>query len=364
MLNDQIWMARALELARRGEGRVEPNPMVGCVLVRGEQEIGSGWHDRFGGPHAEVAALASAKADVAGCTAYVTLEPCCHHGKTPPCSRALIEAGVSRVVVAHRDPFPEVSGGGIAELNEAGLQVDVGLMEHEAAECLAPYLMLTTQHRPWVIAKWAMTLDGKIATHTFDSQWISNPSSRKIVHRLRGRVDGIIVGRGTCQSDDPLLTARPPGPRMATRIVVDRLAQISLHSKLVETASEIPLLLIVGSEAPSERLDQLRAQGVDIAICGATDSGERGRALMSELAGRGMTNVMVEGGGTLLGALHSADLIDEWHVFISPKLVGGADAISPLGGSGKSEIASATHLSSSNMELIDGDLYWHGRTAR
>ena len=188
---------------------MEPNPLVGCVIAHGARVLGEGWHERFGGPHAEVAALAAAGPAARGATAYVTLEPCCHYGKTPPCSEALVAAGLARVVVAQADPFPQVAGGGLAQLRAAGIAVEVGLLEAAARQLNAPYLKLVTQGRPWVIAKWAMTLDGRIATQTGSSQWISNAASRAMVHRLRGRVDAILVGRGTAAADDPLLTARP-----------------------------------------------------------------------------------------------------------------------------------------------------------
>jgi diaminohydroxyphosphoribosylaminopyrimidine deaminase / 5-amino-6-(5-phosphoribosylamino)uracil reductase len=209
---DQQYMARALELAVLGQGHVEPNPMVGCVIVAGEQIVGEGWHRRYGGPHAEREALAQAGAAAAGATMYVTLEPCCHHGKTPPCTDAILQAGIRRVVVAHRDPFPQVDGGGIGLLQAAGLDVEVGADGGESRWLNAPYLKLVSDGRPWVIAKWAMTLDGKLAARSGDSRWISGESSRRRVHQLRGRVDAIMVGAGTVRADDPSLTARPPAP--------------------------------------------------------------------------------------------------------------------------------------------------------
>jgi diaminohydroxyphosphoribosylaminopyrimidine deaminase / 5-amino-6-(5-phosphoribosylamino)uracil reductase len=209
---DVTWMRRAYELAWQGEGWVEPNPMVGCVLVRDGQVIGEGWHQRYGDSHAEVNAIRAAHAQgipTQGATAYVTLEPCCHFGKTPPCTDAIIEAGISRVVIGCSDPFEKVAGEGISLLRAAKMHVDVGVLEAEIAEQLSPFRKTVTQKLPWVIAKWAMTLDGKIASHTGDSRWISNEASRAKVHQLRGRVDAIIVGMGTVLADDPLLTARP-----------------------------------------------------------------------------------------------------------------------------------------------------------
>src|SRR5581483_10404701 len=242
-MNLDAWhMARALELAELGRGYVEPNPLVGCIVVQGAEVIGEGWHRRFGGPHAEIDALAVAGHRAKGGTLVVTLEPCCHWGKTPPCTKAVIAAGIRRVVVAQRDPFPAVSGGGIDELRAAGIEVEVGVREDEARILNAPYLKLLETGRPWIIAKWAMSLDGKLATRTGHSQWISGDKSRRVAHAMRGRVDAVLVGRGTVEADDPLLTARPVGPRVATRIVLDSRATLSSDSQLVRTVEAAPVL--------------------------------------------------------------------------------------------------------------------------
>src|SRR5579884_2079657 len=218
---DDVWMRRALELAEHGRGYVEPNPLVGAVVVRDGQLVGEGWHQHYGEAHAEIHALAAAGEGSRGATLYVTLEPCCHFGKTPPCTDAVLRAGIRRVVAAMPDPFPAVAGKGAELLRQAGVTVELGIGEAEARRLNAPYLKLLEKRRPWVHAKWAMTLDGKIATRTGDSKWISNEASRRIVHALRGRMDAVIVGAGTALADDPLLTARPPGPRVATRAVLD-----------------------------------------------------------------------------------------------------------------------------------------------
>src|SRR5436309_2908852 len=241
-MTDFDGMHRALELAERGRGFVEPNPLVGAVLVRDGQVVGEGWHQRYGQAHAEVNALSAAGEAARGATLYVTLEPCCHHGKTPPCTDAVLKAGVARVVVAMADPFPKVSGGGLAILRAAGVEVHVGLCEPEARELNAPYLKLLRTGRPWVHAKWAMTLDGKIATRTGDSKWISGEESRRRVHELRGRMDAILVGRGTVVADDPLLTARPAGPRVAARVVVSASGELPERCQLRATAREVPVI--------------------------------------------------------------------------------------------------------------------------
>lgn len=349
---DARLMRRAVELAGRGEGLVEPNPMVGCVVARRGDIVGEGWHERFGGPHAEVNALAAAGEAARGADVYVTLEPCRHHGKTPPCTRALIEAGVARVVVAVRDPFPEVDGGGVRELEEAGVRCDVGVGAEDARRVLAPYLKLITTGRPWVIAKWAMTLDGKLAAASGDSRWISSPESRAIAHQLRGRVDAIVVGAGTARADDPLLTARPPGPRVATRVVLGPVAE---GSQLALTVDQAPVISVAGGAAP-RGVEALRAEG--------ESRTERLAAVLDEFGRRRMTNVLIEGGAAVLGAALDGGLIDEVHVFIAPKLAGGGAAPSPVAGRGVSEIASALRLAQCEVSTPGGDVYVRGRIER
>jgi diaminohydroxyphosphoribosylaminopyrimidine deaminase / 5-amino-6-(5-phosphoribosylamino)uracil reductase len=360
-----VWhMQRALDLAAQGLGLVEPNPMVGCVIVQGAEIIGEGWHRRFGGPHAEVEALKLAGRRAEGATMYVTLEPCCHHGKTPPCTKAILKAKIARVVVAQRDPFPKVDGGGINELLDAGVEIETGLLESSAQQLNAPYLTLQTAKRPWIIAKWAMTLDGKTATKTGFSKWISNDQSREIVHQLRGRVDGIMIGRLTARLDDPLLTARPPGPRTAARIVVDTRASLSSDSQLVRTARETPVLVAVGTESPVEDRHRLKDAGCEVYVCRAeTRSGRLGQ-LLRELGRREMTNVLLEGGGQLAGCLLDAGQIDEAHVFIAPKLIGGTAARSPIAGEGIDEMPQAFTFADPQIQQVGSDVYFHGRLQR
>ncbi|NLE38383.1 MAG: bifunctional diaminohydroxyphosphoribosylaminopyrimidine deaminase/5-amino-6-(5-phosphoribosylamino)uracil reductase RibD [Pirellulaceae bacterium] len=357
-------MRRALELAEKGQGLVEPNPMVGCVVVRGAEIIGEGWHGRFGGPHAEVEALRLAGSRADGATLVVTLEPCCHHGKTPPCCDAIIAAGVRRVVVAQRDPFPQVAGGGIERLIQAGVEVQVGVMEAEARWLNAPYLKLIETGRPWVIAKWAMTLDGKIATRTGESQWISGEASRRVVHALRGRVDAILVGRGTALHDDPLLTARPPGPRTALRIVLDTPAELSSDSRLARTARETPTLVAVGGEASAADVRRLTDAGCEVFCCEGDSHATRLVSLLDELGRRRLTNVLVEGGSHVLGSLLDLGQIDEVHAFVAPKLIGGRASPGPLAGEGIAELAAARLLEDLQVESLDGDVHLHGRVLR
>jgi len=358
------FMPRALALARRGQGYVEPNPMVGCVIVQGDAVVGEGWHQQFGGPHAEVVALAAAGERAKGATMYITLEPCCHHGKTPPCTDAIIAAGIKRVVTAMRDPFPQVAGGGLKRLAATGIDVELGLNETEAQELNAPYLKLLSTGRPWIIAKWAMTLDGKIATRSGYSKWISNEAARQVVHRLRGRVDAIMIGRKTAQLDDPLLTARPDDDspaRVATRIILDSMAGLPSFSQIVRTAAKVPTLVAAGPEAPEKELRRLANAGCEVLPFAPPSRYERLVQLLDELGRRRMTNVLVEGGSNLLGSLFDARQIDEVHAFIAPKMFGGVRARSPIRGAGVEQVTEALALVNPRWEMLGGDLYVSGR---
>jgi diaminohydroxyphosphoribosylaminopyrimidine deaminase/5-amino-6-(5-phosphoribosylamino)uracil reductase len=368
MHDDNRFMDRALALAVRGIGSVEPNPPVGCVIVHDGQIIGEGFHERFGEAHAEVNALAAAGRQATGSTAYVTLEPCCHHGKTPPCTQALIAAKVQRVVTAVKDPFPQVAGKGIAELTAAGITCDIGTRAAEANWLLAPYRKLVTTGLPWVIAKWAMTLDGKLATRTGDSQWISSEASRGIVHQLRGRVDAIVVGSGTARADNPLLSARTMNAsdvkRIATRVVIDSKLTLSPNSRLVQTARDIPLLIAASNSVSQESTQRLSEGGVEVFRCPGDTHAARLEALLRELGHRRMTNVLVEGGGQLLGTLFDMRAVDEVHVFIAPKLAGGVAAASPIAGKGVERMAQALQLADISIEELDGDVHIYGRLMR
>jgi diaminohydroxyphosphoribosylaminopyrimidine deaminase/5-amino-6-(5-phosphoribosylamino)uracil reductase len=360
-------MRRALDLAAQGIGQVEPNPAVGAVIVDDELNLlGAGYHQRCGGPHAEVHAIGAAGARCRGATLFITLEPCSHQGRTPPCAPAVVAAGLRKVVVAMQDPAPHVNGAGIALLRQAGLDVEVGLLGEDAARLVAPFVKLMTRGLPWVHAKWAMTLDGKIASRTGDSRWISGESSRRVVHQLRGRMDAVVVGIGTALADDPLLTARPAGPRTATRIVVDTSARLPLTSQLVRTARDAPVIVAVASNAEGGRCRRLEEAGVEVLRLDQPPSqaGLPLESLLEQLGVRRMTNVLVEGGATLLGALFDRQLIDECHVFLAPQLLGGRDAPTPLAGVGLDRLASAARLDQPQIEVLDGDVYVHGPLLR
>jgi len=339
-------MHRALALAARGQGRVEPNPMVGCVIVKQGKIVGEGFHRRFGCPHAECNALRAAGDEARGATAYATLEPCSHVGKTPPCADALVRAKLRRVVVAMRDPNPIVAGRGLRKLRAAGIRVDVGLLRADAARMLAPFVTYHRHDRPYVILKWAQSIDGKIATRTGDSRWISSRASRTAAHALRARVDGIIVGIGTLLADDPDLTARHVRPkRTATRIILDKSLQTPTHARVVKTAHQTPTIIVTaigkrsGGTATTARRRRLEEAGCELIDVATDRRGVSLRDLLGRLRQREMTNILVEGGGQVIGSFLDEGLSDEARIFVAPRLIGGTDAPGPLRGQGPKTMA-------------------------
>jgi len=316
-------MLLALALASRGRGAVEPNPMVGAVIVRDGRLLGEGWHRRFGGPHAEREALAAAQAaghDVAGATMYVTLEPCRHQGKTPPCTDAILEARIARVVVAMQDPDVKVSGGGTEALRAGGVDVTVGLCRAEASELMAPYVKLRTEGRPWVICKWAQTADGYLALPHEGRRWVSGEKSREHVHRLRGRCDGICVGIGTVLADDPQLTNRSGAGRQPVRLVLDSRLRLPPGSQLARTAGSPPVIVAAAQESP--KAEAMRQLGVEVLVLPAPDGWVDLGGLLDELGRREWTHLLVEGGPGVLGGFVDAGLADELLVYVSPVSAG------------------------------------------
>jgi diaminohydroxyphosphoribosylaminopyrimidine deaminase / 5-amino-6-(5-phosphoribosylamino)uracil reductase len=357
---DIQWMRHAIRLAQHGRGFVEPNPMVGAVVLSANGElVGAGWHERFGNAHAEVNAFAAAGSRVVGGTLVVTLEPCCHFGKTPPCTDVVLKSGVKRVVVAMSDPFPNVAGRGIAMLRNAGVEVIVGVCEADAVELNAAYLKRIHTGRPWVHLKWAMTLDGQIATRTGDSQWISSDSARAVVHELRGRMDAIVVGRGTVVADDPLLTARPPDAaqlaRTATRVIVSASGELPQECRLLRSAREAPVLVFTSPHGAS-KLTNWHAAGAEVLEINTIEE------VFTELGRRTMTNVLVEGGAGLLGSCRDADIGDELHVFVGPQLVGGG-RFAPMGGEGVANLAEASRWTQTETNILGDTVYLRMRRA-
>ena len=362
---DSQWMRRALDLASLGRGLVEPNPMVGCVIVDDDECIASGYHHFFGGPHAEVDAIESCEPSrIKDATIYVTLEPCSHFGKTPPCVDLVLRHKPKRVVVAMQDPFPEVAGRGIRALRDSGIQVDVGILQEEATELNAPYLKLLSKGMPWLIAKWAMTLDGAIATHEQDSKWISNEASRKVVHEIRSRVDAVIVGIGTVLADDPLLTTRLPDglspARKATRIVIDRNCRLPVSSQLAQTVRSGPVMLAISENADPERVRCVADAGCEVLFIPEPMLKHSLAYVLKELGTRRCTNVLLEGGGTLLGHAFDSELVDQVHCFIAPKICGGLGAVRPLGGIGVSLMSEAFQLERMDVQRLGDDVYVQG----
>lgn len=360
-------MWQALALAEQGRGHVEPNPMVGCVLVKDGREIGRGHHERFGGPHAEAQALADARSRgeaVAGATCYVTLEPCSHTGKTPPCAKALIDAEIAKAVVAMVDPFDRVSGTGNAALREAGVEVVSGVCEARAREVNAAYIKRVTTGLPWVTVKWASTLDGKVATHTGDSRWISGPNARQLVHKLRGRVDAVMVGVGTTLADDPMLTARDVEVcRVARRVVVDPELRTPPQAKLAlgGEVGDPPVTFAVDRhmmDGPGNRLNDYREHGIEIVPLPQLPDHhlDLDPLLRHLVAAHNATNVLVEGGAGLTGSLMKQGLADQLLVFIAPKLLGDERALGAATGLARDTIDQATPLKLRSVERIDDDV--------
>ncbi len=322
---DEKFMAEALRLAGESVGAVEPNPPVGAMLVRDGVEIARGRHEHFGGPHAEINALAAAGGQSNGATMYVTLEPCCHHGKTPPCTEAIIRAGVSRVVVAMEDPDGHVRGRGVEILRKAGLEVDVGVCGEDARALLAPYIKLRTASRPWVICKWAQTADGLLALPAGRGRWISGEESRRRAHQLRSICDGVCVGIKTVLADNPLLNNRFGAGRHPARLVLDSNLRTAADCRLLRTADECPVIIVcleTAVEDNADKADELRQAGAEILPLPASEASPDLAALLDELGRRQWMRILVEGGAKVLENFIFSGLADELDVFVARRKVG------------------------------------------
>jgi diaminohydroxyphosphoribosylaminopyrimidine deaminase / 5-amino-6-(5-phosphoribosylamino)uracil reductase len=361
---DSGHLARAVELARKGVGMVKPNPAVGAVVARGDEVLGEGWHERFGAAHAEVNAIeACGLADLSDATLYVSLEPCCHEGKTPPCTDAIVQSGIRRVVVGSDDPTEKASGRGLGILRDEG--VEVVLADGELATAARLLNQAFRKHarvgRPWVLFKSAMTLDGKVATRTGDSQWISGEASRELAHHWRASVDAVVVGIGTALADDPRLTARPDGladevGQQPRRVVFDSLARLSPGSQLVSAALEIPLTIVVSRAAARADTDALEAAGVQVLVATGENEPARVRSALDQLGAIGVSSALLEGGPHLAGAFLDAGEIDETRLFLAPLLLGGSAARDPLEGKGVERISEALRALTCECERVGEDL--------
>lgn len=354
---DVAFLRRAVRLARRGAGFVEPNPRVGAVVVRRGRVVGEGWHRAYGGAHAEVEALRAAGPRSRGATLYVTLEPCSREGKTGPCTEAIRAAGIRRVVAGAIDPHPRQRGRGLAALRRAGILVerqpfvpgDRGLNPH------VPRVLAS--RRPWVILKWALTLDGKVATRTGDARWISGDRSRAEVHRLRGRVEAIVTGIGTVLRDDPRLTARPPGPLRAMRVVVDSSLRIPVTSRLVRTVREVPVIVAARGDPPRVRRARLEREGVEVWAIRGGRGGISLATVLHRLRSRGVARVLIEAGPTLVAQIVAQRLFDGIWGFWSPVLVGGTSAPSAVGGPGIARMAAARRVHTLRVRRTGEDVW-------
>jgi len=337
---DEKYMHAALKLARRGIGTVEPNPAVGAVIVKANQIIGRGWHKKFGGPHAEINALEDCKnlgVDPRGAEMYVTLEPCSHHGKTGPCTKAIIDAGLAKVFIATIDPSEHAKGASLEQLRNAGIEVQTGICETEAKLLNAPFIKYAATGKCWVTLKWAQSIDGKLAWSQQSEQqrWISNELSRKDAHKLRRRAQAILVGINTVLADNPLLTARPNKGKKATRIVLDSYLRIPIDCQLLETAKKYPVLIYTKENAVKENLqvaEKITQKGAEIFTCPQNEARSNLYFLIDELSKRGIGHLLVEGGPAVLRSLLKENLADEIIVYIAPKILSAA---------GSAEITSA-----------------------
>lgn len=361
-------MHQAMMLAQKGEGATNPNPMVGALVVRDDEVIAQGYHARYGDLHAERNAFKDAEArgvNCAGATMYVTLEPCCHHGKQPPCTEAVIAHQIKRIVVGLLDPNPLVAGKGLKLLEEAGIEVEVLDPTSEMAEEMRyqnrVFLHYITEKRPWVVAKFAMTLDGKICTRTGNSQWISGVESRAMVHRLRKKFTAILCGIGTVLADDPMLNTRiaeEPDARNPIRIVLDRKLRIPLESQLVKTAGQIRTIVVCATPAlaETEKIIRLQQQSVQIWCCDDLET------LMHKCGAEKIDSILVEGGGTINEAFLQARLIDEVYAFVAPKIIGGTEAKTPVEGQGFAKLSEALLLNNIKVEQCGNDVLIHGQS--
>jgi diaminohydroxyphosphoribosylaminopyrimidine deaminase/5-amino-6-(5-phosphoribosylamino)uracil reductase len=341
---DIAYMKSAIELASKGVGKTSPNPCVGAVVVKNSRIIGKGYHRIAGGPHAEIYALRKAGKRAAGATLYVSLEPCRHYGKTPPCVDAIIRSGIKRVVVAMKDPNPLNNGRGLDLLKKAGIKTECGLLKNEASKINEPFIKYITQGIPYVTVKTAQTLDGKIASRTGDSRWISSEASRRIVHRMRSAADAIMVGANTVSIDDPLLTAREKGngARQPVRVILSGKKAISRRAKVLNS----------------------RGGNVIIARPDARTGKVAMRALLAKLAGRGVTSVLIEGGGEVIASAFEEGVVDKVCFFIAPKIIGGRDAKTPVEGKGIAGISEAIKLKDMTCRKVGEDVLIEGYVRR
>jgi diaminohydroxyphosphoribosylaminopyrimidine deaminase/5-amino-6-(5-phosphoribosylamino)uracil reductase len=357
---DRRHLTRAIELAEQGRGRVSPNPLVGAVIAVAGEAVAEGFHGAFGGPHAEVEAIGAAgDFDLAAATLYVSLEPCCHQGKTPACTDAIRQAGIGRVVIASDDPSEHASGRGLGILRDEGIEVVIadGDVATRARLLNQPFRKHARTGRPWVLFKSAMTLDGKVATRVGDSKWISGESSRHLAHRWRAECDAVAVGIGTALADDPMLTSRVDGVhRQPRRVVFDSVGRLPLRSKLVRDARKVPLTVVVSRAAPRTATDGLQAHGAEVIVATGENENARVRSALDQLGSADVSSILLEGGPHLAGAFMDAGEVDEIRMFLAPLVLGGRAARDPLEGEGVETVAAAIRALTLDCERVGEDL--------
>ncbi len=359
---DEKYIRRAFALAKKGMGYVSPNPMVGAVIVKDNRVIGEGFHHQFGGLHAEADAVKNAIADVEGATMYVNLEPCSHYGKMPPCTGLLIQKKISKVVVSMTDPNPLVSGNGIKMLQNAGIEVVLGVLEKEAKELNKIFIQYITQGIPYVLLKAAMTLDGKIATCTGDSKWVSNEKARKKVHLLRKQYAAVMVGYNTVEADNPMLTCRlPKQSKNPVRLIMDSAAHISTDSLVLNTLSVAKTIVIHTDKAPIKKLNQIKEKGADTLLVEEKNGHVDFNCMLKQIGLMGIDSVLLEGGGTLAYSALEAGCVDEVLFFVAPKIIGGKHALTPVEGLGIDIMKNALYVNDLQCKKIGDNLMITGK---
>lgn len=359
-------MNRVFALAKQGIGKVNPNPLVGAVIVKNQQIIGEGYHERYGGPHAEVNALGSVKESPEGASMYVNLEPCSHYGKTPPCVEAIVAHKIKRVIVGELDPNPEVSGRGVKFLKQNNIEVEFFPLNEEEIKLNEVFKKFIQHKIPYVILKTAMTIDGKIASHTGDSRWISGKESREMVHELRNELTGIMIGVDTAIADDPMLTTRLHGEvgRNPIRIVLDTCAKIPLEAKVLNTSEQAKTILAVSSKANPEKIRKIEQKGNQILYVKESDGKLDLHDLMKKLGDLNIDGLLLEGGSSLNYSALKSKIVDEVIVFIAPKIIGGATSKTPIGGKGINAMKNAIELERMKWQQVGKDLMLRGKPTK
>jgi diaminohydroxyphosphoribosylaminopyrimidine deaminase/5-amino-6-(5-phosphoribosylamino)uracil reductase len=360
---DEKYMKRAIELSKKGIGYTNSNPLVGAVIVKDGKVIGEGLHEYYGGNHAEVNAILSATESVYGATMYVTLEPCSHYGKTPPCADRLVKEGISEVIVGMIDPNPEVAGRGISILEENGIKVVTGILKEEIEELNEVFIKYITKNEPFCWLKYAMTLDGKIASYTGDSRWITNEKSRAYVHEIRHRAMGIMVGIGTVIADDPMLNTRlaKKEGKDPVRIIVDSKCRIPSEAKVLNNDSDMKTIVVVTTEAKESDMNRVQRKGAEIIVASAKKGKVDIEYLFKRLGKMGIDSILIEGGGELSFSALEAGVVDKVLAFVAPKLIGGKDAATPVGGKGIEYMRDALELSDIKINMFEEDIMIEGK---